>query len=248
MLAETLFKRLWSKLPLGHAPQPETPYDIGTYRNLAALREWQPSDLIFDVGANDGRTILRWRRHLPSTRIFAFEPVKSTFDTLAERTAALPDVRLFHCALGAVPERRTIYLDEMSALNSFYAERTGSGRSEEVEVDTLDAVLAREGVDRVQLLKIDAEGHDLEVLKGATAALADRRFDIIQVEAGFGVPGLPAPSLCKFQQLLEPHGYHLHAITNPCSSKLSKLTGATTADGRDPALLVYCDAIFVAAR
>lgn len=226
----------------------ESSYDIGTFRTLAAMRKWQPEDVIFDVGANDGRTILRWRRHLPVTRIFAFEPVRSTFDTLVERTADLPDVRLFRCALGAAQERRQIFLNNLSALNSFYSDWTSSGSAEEVEVDTLDAVIAREGVRSVELLKIDAEGHDLEVLKGAANTLSDRRIGIIQVEAGFDTPGKSAPSLCQFQDFLSGYGYFLHAVTNQCRATLSARTGSPAPDGSDPSLLVYCDAIFVAAQ
>ena len=133
------------RFAVARARSGDTRYDIGTYRTLADMRDWSAEDIMFGVGANDGRTILRWRRHLPPTRIFAFEPVKSTFEKLTKRTGSLPGVRLFHCALGSTPERRTIYLHDESALNSFYPERTNAAGAEDVEVDTLDAVIEREG-------------------------------------------------------------------------------------------------------
>jgi FkbM family methyltransferase len=221
-------------------------YDIGTYRTLAGMRKWKADDLIFDVGANDGRTILRWRRHLPATRIYAFEPVESTFATLTERTASLSHVKLFKLALGASPERRNIYLHERgSAMNSFYADRTNTDATEEVQVDTLDAILDREKVGRIQLLKIDAEGHDLEVLKGATNALRDARFEFIQVEAGFDIPGKTDANLWDFNALLRPFGYYLYAITNQCRTTIP--TSAKDL-GRVRGMLSYCDAIFVCDR
>ena len=228
----------------------DTRYNIDTYRTLAGMREWKPNDIIVDVGANDGRTILRWRRHLRPTRIFAFEPVKNTFEKLAEQTGSLPGVRLFQCALGSSPERRTIYLHGDSALNSFYPEHTNAAGSEEVEVDTLDAVLDREGIDRVQLLKIDAEGHDLEVLNGATAALRSGSFEMIQVEAGFDAPGPPKAALWDFHALLSPFGYHLYAITNQCRSRMPQAVSdsGSTAKGRPSRILNYCDAIFICSR
>jgi len=194
-----------ARFALARARSGDSRYDVETYRTLANMRQWRGEDIILDVGANDGRTILRWRRHLPATRILAFEPVRSTFQTLTERTKDLPDIKLFQCALGALAERRTIYLDNQSALNSFYAERTNASGAEEVEVDTLDAVIEREGIDRVQLLKIDAEGHDLDVLQGATSALSEQKFEIIQVEASFDLPEQAGAPLWDFHALLSPH-------------------------------------------
>lgn len=228
-----------------HAPPPaDGKYDAGTYETLARMRDWRRDDVIVDVGANDGRTILRWRRHLPHTRVIAFEPVGATFAELTERTAGLADVTRHKCALGASPGSQTIYLDPISALNSFYADRVSGDAHEEVPVETLDRVLAREGVERVHLLKIDAEGHDLEVLKGATGLLGAGRIDIIEVEAGFAVPGYPMPSLSDFTQYLMPFGYYPYAITNQCRARLGKFLPAA-ADGANPEVLVYCDALFV---
>lgn len=219
-------------------------YDVGTYTTLARMRDWRRDDVIVDVGANDGRTILRWRRHLPHTRIVAFEPVGATFAELTERTGGLADVTRHKCALGAAPGTQAIYLDQISALNSFYADRVSSGRSEDVPVETLDRVLVNEGVERVHLLKIDAEGHDLEVLKGATGLLRAGRIDIIEVEAGFSVPGFPMPSLSDFIQYLMPFGYFPYAITNQCRSRLGKFVPSAL-EASNPAVLVYCDALFV---
>lgn len=230
---------------LNGRPAGDGKYDAGTYETLARMHDWKQDDLIVDVGANDGRTILRWRRHLPQTRIIAFEPVAATFAELTEQTKSLADVTRHHCALGASPGTQTIYLDEISALNSFYPDRVSGGRSEDVRVDTLDRVLAAEGVERVQLLKIDAEGHDLEVLKGATGLLAAGKIEIIEVEAGFAVPGYPMPSLSDFAQYLMPFGYYPYAITNQCRARLGKYLPDAAAGRANPEVLVYCDALFV---
>lgn len=59
---------------------PDGPYAAQTFEQLARLRRWSREDVILDVGANDGRTILRWRRHLPApARVIAFEPVRETY-------------------------------------------------------------------------------------------------------------------------------------------------------------------------
>jgi len=217
-------------------------YGLDTSLALADLRDWSGDDLIMDVEANDGRSIIRCRRHFGPAQVYAFEPVEGTYRTLIERTKGFSGVKHFRFALGAKAERRTIYLHEGgSPMNSFYRERTGGNKGEEVEIDTLDAMIEREGIDSVQLLKIDTEGHDLEVLKGASQALSDGLFEIIQVETGFDVPGTPDASLWDFNELLRPYGYFLSAITNQCKGPVPQ---AARAGGRHGTMLRYCDALF----
>jgi hypothetical protein len=59
--------------------------------------------------------------------------------------------------------------------------RDGS-RIIEVEVSTVDAVLEAQGLDRVDVMKIDTEGNDLNVLKGAIGALRESRIGAVQFE------------------------------------------------------------------
>lgn len=230
-------------------------YDLRMYEAIAGLRQWNPDDVVLDVGANDGRTIFRIQWHLPSPRIHAFEPVSATFDTLSERTGEFANVTCHRLGMGAEPGEATIYLTERSVLNSLYPQwgalhgyhDGGSPQTEQVSIETLDRFVDANGIDRVQFLKVDAEGHDLEVLKGADECLRDGRIDIIQVEAGFGVPGRQQPTLTQFQEYLTGFGYYLHGIYNQCCSTLAQLTGndgSSTADGSPP-LLIFCDALFV---
>ncbi len=51
-----------------------------------------------------------------------------------------------------------------------------------VEATTLDAFLDRHGIARVAFLKVDTEGHDLNVLRGAARSLAEGRIGLIQFE------------------------------------------------------------------
>ncbi len=123
------------------------------YETLRGLRPWSSQDVVFDVGANDGRTILRLERHLPSPRIFAFEPVSTTFRTLTERTAHLENVRPFQLALGAESGQRDMYLNERAALNSLYPEWGAWDRTEAVEMTTVDRFVAQQDLEHVHLLK-----------------------------------------------------------------------------------------------
>ncbi|MBI1401941.1 MAG: FkbM family methyltransferase [Porphyrobacter sp.] len=240
-----IMRNIWSRIIKYLAR--DGSYSLDTYAALAALRRWRPQDLIIDVGANDGRSIRRWRRHIGKTRVLAFEPVAGTFAALLASVGMSGEVQCMRMALGEREEQLEIHLDDHSALNSFYRERTSSGRSEMVEVRTLDGVIEREGITSVQLLKIDAEGHDLQVLAGARKALEAGLFEIIQVEAGFGQHGLHDARLRDFIDVLHPAGYHLYAVTNQCRALPRDATACDCGAAVERETLSYCDALFVRA-
>lgn len=227
-------------------PPPAPSYDRRLYQALRDLRAWSPDDVVFDVGANDGRTVLRLLAHLPAPRILAFEPVAATFGVLQARTAGLEMVRCLPLALGAQAGRREIFLNESAAVHSLEPGWGTATGTETIEMSTVDRIAAQEGIARIALLKIDAEGHDLEVLKGAEQALRDGRVGIVMAEVGFSAPGKKQPGLEAFQELLRPFGYHLHGLHNQSRAPLSRRLGRPAREG-EPEILVYADALFVGA-
>ena len=81
-----------------------------------------------------------------------------------------------------------------------------------VSVRTGDDFLAETGLPELDLLKIDTEGHDLQVLIGFTAALDRKAIRFLQVEAGMNATNLRHVPIQHFMQFLEPLGYHLYRI------------------------------------
>ena len=63
--------------------------------------------------------------------------------------------------------------------------------TETVDIVTLDEFCQTKRIDQINYLKIDTEGGDLEVLKGAANMLTEQRIDFVEVEAGIyqGWPG-----------------------------------------------------------
>lgn len=219
---------------------------------IRRLRRWSSDDVVFDVGANDGRTVLRIVHQLCLPRIYAFEPVSSTFETLVRRTAHLGNVRCLPLALGASPGKETIYLNEIASMNSFspqWVVAPQSAKTETVEVSTVDRVMAEQGIDFVHFLKIDTEGYELEVLAGARRALDESRIGLIQVEVGVGQSEKDFASLEQVRSHLAPMGYRLYGIYNQCRARARVPEGwaAAERDGYDAEVLVYCDALFLRA-
>ena len=217
------------------------------YPHLHRLRTWLPSDIIFDVGANDGRTIKRLRRHLDAPTIYAFEPAAATYQTLLEETRSMSHVRGHQIALGATAGRREIYLDPVAAVHSLNPDWGSPVGTENVEVTTVDDFMEHRGLEVIHFIKLDTEGFDLETLKGASKALSSSRIEIIQVEAGFDQVNRPYTTLEEFRRYLAPFGYYVYGIFNQVRRRARP--PRDWRNGRKqsyhPKTLAYCDAVFL---
>lgn len=216
------------------------------YPTLSWMRRWSRSDVVFDVGANDGRTVLRLQEVLPSPRIFAFEPVASTFRVLERCTARAGNVRVFPYAMGEAPGRADIQLDELSVMNSLVTAPTRPTGRETVEIRTVDGMMDELGVEFVHFLKIDTEGYEPQVLRGAEGALGAGRVGIVQAEFHLS----EAEGLQRIHDRLAPHGYELFGLYNqtqgPAEEGARDWPHAATAAFRfSPRRLSYADAVYV---
>jgi FkbM family methyltransferase len=139
-----------------------------------------PGDLVVDVGANVGYfTSLAVARAGHSGRVVAVEPQPSVFELLQANVEswsgmpALASVELHQVALSDRDGAGMIVSGPLFEHNMGLSHLAGEGEagSHEVELRRLDELI--DGA-AVGLLKIDVEGHETEVLRGASALLEDR--------------------------------------------------------------------------
>lgn len=185
-------------------------YDIdrnGEAWLLERLRPLRPK-VVFDVGANVGDWSMRAAVALPEATIHAFEPVPDTHGALARSAASLPG-RIIANASGLSDRDGAIALTVMaddSTLSSIVKLHEGEGRQVDCAMRAGDAYMAEQGIDRIDLLKIDVEGAEHLVLAGFARALAEGRIDVIQFE--YGQANIVTRFLLRdFHLLLESHGY-----------------------------------------
>jgi FkbM family methyltransferase len=175
--------------------------------DLARLTASQPLATIFDVGGNVGQSALRFVAAFPSATVFTFEPVPSTFDRLVEATRHIERIRPFNTGMGDRPGRQTMHLADSSGSNSLVHAGTASGTID-ITVDTIDTFADRNGVDAIDLLKIDVEGYELQVLKGAERRLSDGRIRFVYAECIFPPnAGLPHTSFFDLHRVLDAAGF-----------------------------------------
>ena len=165
---------------------------------------------IFDVGANIGQTAWALVRYFPSDPIYCFEPVAGAFDTL-QRVYG----HRVHCirkALGSAPGTAQIKLHSNSELNTLarpgpLASTCGLDQTETIEVDTVDDFARSAGVDRIGLLKMDVQGWELEVLKGARRFLDEKRVRFVFAEVGFHADNTDMQGFAELNDYLSGRGF-----------------------------------------
>jgi FkbM family methyltransferase len=159
------------------------------------LRVLVPADgpICLDVGANEGQTIALFQRALRNPYVHSFEPSRKTFQLL-ERGQFGDRVSLHNYALGDRLSRRELIRYASSDLSSFLAlddhhenrfREIPVDSKEMVEVRTVDSFVLDTGLTTIDVLKIDTQGTDLNVLRGAQDALQSGLVRNVLVELNF---------------------------------------------------------------
>src|ERR1051325_1925858 len=169
--------------------------DEGYLRHGVTLAD---GDCVFDVGANIGLFTLFVHQRCGGARVFAFEPSPPTFAVLKTNVEMhAPNARPYQCAVSDKPGMAEFtfypkisassglyanvaedagvtraFIENQSGLGR-YADELLEGRFEAVRYEcwlrTLSEVIAEEGVERIDLLKVDVEKSELDVLRGLSA-------------------------------------------------------------------------------
>lgn len=137
-----------------------------------------PGSRVIDVGANIGVYSLPWAAVNADVTVHCFEPNPAVRGRLARNVALnrlAARIRLHTEALSDHAGTATLYgSDDMSSLNKGVYTGTGQGVPAEVPLARLDDIVGIEGPP-VSLIKIDVQGHELEVLRGADAVISHHR-------------------------------------------------------------------------
>jgi len=142
--------------------------------------------VIFDVGANIGQTSRYYSEFFPSAEIYSFEPIHETFANLKANTRQIPNIKPNQFAFGSEVGTTNVELQKSPLWNSLRNTNPYPlGVTETVQVKTVDTFLAEECISNIDLLKIDTEGYEIEVLKGATNFLRATKNCYIYVETTF---------------------------------------------------------------
>ena len=183
---------------------------------------------VFDVGANVGQSVLKYRETFPTARIHSFEPLPKAFrqlHILAEKDGNTVANRL---ALDASIGKREFLsnrggANQTSCFSSFLPPAAGVEHSFpahafeldqviEVETSTLDSYCAANSVDTIDVLKMDTQGTELDVLRGAVKQLERGAILVVYIEVTFAPVYDGGALYHDVAAFLDKHGMDLFRI------------------------------------
>jgi FkbM family methyltransferase len=165
--------------------------------------------LFVDVGANFGVYTLVASKLVGETgRVLALEPAAQSFAILKQNIELnhFSNVRAFNVALAQTKSKAWLYHGRDPVGNSLGKDPLRGNEGEEVQTETLDKLLEENGIDRVDAIKIDVEGAEELVLRGAIRCLTTQS-PIVIFEFNPDCAARLGLSSCGARDLLESLGY-----------------------------------------
>jgi FkbM family methyltransferase len=190
---------------------PEDMEDLIHFSRFINIRD---KVLLIDVGANTGYWAASFLEVFPNTQVEGFEPDYRASKKHKDRFLSFSNVNLHKFALSSAAGSQDFIMRETNTFSGFdeYAVSPDSVNIQTSEVSKVekcrldDVPLKLNGYDKV-VLKVDVQGHELEVLKGSMETL--KAIDIIMIELSFAVEYIDIdPSFSEISALLNNSGHH----------------------------------------
>ncbi|MFC1571233.1 FkbM family methyltransferase [Candidatus Margulisiibacteriota bacterium] len=185
-------------------------------------------DLVIDVGANVGQFAQQIRKDVGySGKIVSFEPLSSAFQQLKQKQKEDPQWEVFNCALGDFEGKKGIniagdsYSSSILTMLSSHINAAPESRRigrEEIEIQMLDSIFNEISSGHKHIyLKIDTEGFESKVIKGAEKSL--KYIDTVQMEMSLTRLHEDECLFPELYSLMSGKGYSLISIEPEFSDK-----------------------------
>jgi FkbM family methyltransferase len=182
---------------------PSIELSLGTLRSLG----FSPATCV-DVGAYHGEWTRLFKSVFPDSRVLMVEAQDSKRDILQRVTAELGDSVRYQNALLSAREDDVVTFYEMETGSSLFEETSPYPRvAVEKRTRTLDSVLSEHLFARVDMLKLDVQGAELEVLKGAERALSQT--EVLLMETSLMPVNAGSPTFAEVIEFVAARGFRL---------------------------------------
>jgi FkbM family methyltransferase len=213
--------------------------------------------VVFDVGANIGQSVTKYRSFFPHARIHAFEPLPKAYRQLLLAADAAGNVVVNQSALHAAPGVKKFYSNRGGAnqTSSFLPPATDVRHSFpehafeveqvlEVNVTTLDDYCAEHSIEHIDVLKMDTQGTELDILRGANRMLERRAITMAYVEIVFAPVYAGNALYHHIASQLETCGMDLFRIYTQCYGTAGRHIGGDALFVERSVLKAYLDQNF----
>lgn len=194
------------------------PFGINPISDIHFSIQQYNFNIVFDVGANVGQSENTYAKQLPHSNIYCFEPINDSFSTLKNNIIG----KHTHChniAFGEKEESVEIKINKKKTSdvislnnNEQKAHSVNDYLTYKIDVDTLDNFTTKHNIEYINFLKVDTEGYDLKVVKGAKNLLLNQKIDFIEVEVSMNKFNDFHVSFVEMYQHLERMDYHIFGV------------------------------------
>lgn len=155
--------------------------------------------IIFDCGAHIGTSAIFFSLLNPKAKIYCFEPDKSSFELL-KKNLKLNNINseVYNYAISD----KNCFVNFASNLNCSVASKIEEGGKSKVQSKNLDTLMQELKIDKLDLLKLDIEGEELNVLKKLTNSTKIKNL-VCEIHKQFY-------SLDKLKEIIKEKGFKIH--------------------------------------
>ncbi|MDC0427058.1 FkbM family methyltransferase [Pelagibacteraceae bacterium] len=200
----------------------------GTTKSLIAKSE----PVIFDVGANKGQSITRYKKLFQNPIIHSFEPNIDEVNILKQKYINDKNLYLNNVAVGDKKGNLEFNINAISGHSSFknlipnttwikkrsnlikIDDKNYTTKKINAEIITLDDYANEKNLTNIDILKIDTQGFEDKVLLGAQNLLKNNRIKLIQLELIFSEIYENPLNIYDVEKTLIPYNYRLFGISN----------------------------------
>lgn len=186
---ESLHKLSLHRMNYGRGATIEGGGERWVLRHLKEIFRDSAHLVVFDVGANTGQYTTELLQSFGNkANIFCFEPNTATFNLLTQKMVGKSNVHCYNLGLSDKDHEAVLYSNgETSGMASLYDRHLSHADitmmpTSSVSLTTLGGFCRRLGIDQIDFMKIDVEGHELNVLRGASDM--SKPISFIQFEFG----------------------------------------------------------------
>tara|TARA_Y200000002_G_scaffold198755_1_gene164079 strand:+ start:978 stop:1679 length:702 start_codon:yes stop_codon:yes gene_type:complete len=184
------------------------------------------NNIIFDVGGHRGESIFFFSENFDILKIYTFEPIEDNFLKLKKNTKNIEKkVVYFNSALGNIKEKRTIKkmietssstLNEINEESKYYKKKgffLGVSKNKKMYVEKIVSIekgidiIKKFNIDKIDLLKIDTEGFELNVIKGFERSI--KKVNLVIFEHHYDLMIKKTYTYSDINRYLINSGFHL---------------------------------------
>jgi len=194
--------------------------EMNIIRRMSKELSKKNNAVIFDVGANVGKYTLAINEEMTNSyKAYCFEPSPSTFKALQKNTEGIKNINCVNLGLGETTESTVLYFNSESNTQSSVIKRDMShwGESynlvneERINITTLELFCKQENIDFIDFMKVDVEGYEMSMFRGAQEMIKNKKIGTIQFE--LGVASVDGKYFFKDVFYLLNENYRIYRIT-----------------------------------